>query len=91
MQRLLININYQLMRKPFIGEREGKREKKYFPGNLIAQQLRIPLPKRQKRSFTYIRLNMESSYYYIGNNILQKQVVSTKYHFSHHSFFLSSI
>ncbi|VBB32180.1 unnamed protein product [Acanthocheilonema viteae] len=42
-------------------------------GNLIAQQLRIPLPK-QKHTFTYTHVNLESSYYYIGNNLLQKQV-----------------
>ncbi|KAL3994160.1 putative integral membrane protein [Acanthocheilonema viteae] len=45
-------------------------------GNLIAQQLRIPLPK-QKHTFTYTHVNLESSYYYIGNNLLQKQVIAT--------------
>ncbi|CAG9530516.1 unnamed protein product [Cercopithifilaria johnstoni] len=45
-------------------------------GNLIAQQLQISLPG-QKRSFTHMHVNLESSYYYIGNNVLQKQVIAT--------------
>lgn len=54
----------------------------YFPGNLIAQQLRIPWSRQKRPLALYGHVNLENSYNYVGDNLLQKQVVSTIIQFS---------